>query len=99
MLDLSFLTEEEYGKLMRVLQRDAELKKKDSDRIRRLQGSLKDEKKKKFVTGEWFHEVKAQRFREDLEVPDLLRASIRKKNSNSDGERRSISIARLTVLT
>uniref|UniRef100_A0A8C5S796 Synaptotagmin-like protein 2 n=1 Tax=Laticauda laticaudata TaxID=8630 RepID=A0A8C5S796_LATLA len=85
MLDLSFLTEEEYGKLMRVLQRDAELKKKDSDRIRRLQGSLKDEKKKKFVTGEWFHEAKAQRFREDLEGSDLLRASIRKKNSNSDG--------------
>ncbi|KAM3827403.1 synaptotagmin-like protein 2 isoform 2-T3 [Vipera latastei] len=84
MLDLSFLTEEEYGKLMRVLQRDAELKKKDSDRIRRLQGSLKDEKKKKFVTGEWFHEAKAQRFREDLEGPDLLRASIRKRNSNSD---------------
>ncbi|XP_063169359.1 synaptotagmin-like protein 2 isoform X2 [Candoia aspera] len=84
MLDLSFLTEEEYGKLIRVLQRDAELKKKDSDRISRLQGSLKDEKKKKFVTGEWFHEVKAQRFQEDLEGPDLLRASIRKKNSNSD---------------
>ncbi|XP_032083746.1 synaptotagmin-like protein 2 isoform X2 [Thamnophis elegans] len=85
MLDLSFLTEEEYGKLLKVLQRDAELKKKDSDRIRRLQGSLKDEKKKKFVTGEWFHEAKAQRFREDLEGSDLLRASIRKKNSNSDG--------------
>ncbi|XP_058053104.1 synaptotagmin-like protein 2 isoform X1 [Ahaetulla prasina] len=85
MLDLSFLTEEEYSKLMRVLQRDAELKKKDSDRIRRLQDSLRDEKKKKFVTGEWFHEAKAQRFREDLEGSDLLRASIRKKNSHSDG--------------
>ncbi|XP_070615807.1 synaptotagmin-like protein 2 isoform X2 [Erythrolamprus reginae] len=85
MLDLSFLTEEEYSKLMRVLQRDAELKKKDSDRIRRLQNSLKDEKKKKFVTGEWFHEAKAQRFREDLEGSDLLRASIRKKGSHSDG--------------
>lgn len=34
MLDLSFLTEEEYEKLMKVLQRDAELKKKDGDRIR-----------------------------------------------------------------
>lgn len=34
MLDLSFLTEEEYEKLMKVLQRDAELKKKDVDRIR-----------------------------------------------------------------
>lgn len=34
MLDLSFLTEEEYEKLMTVLQRDADLKKKDGDRIR-----------------------------------------------------------------
>ncbi|XP_062820100.1 synaptotagmin-like protein 2 isoform X2 [Anolis carolinensis] len=83
MLDLSFLTEEEYGKLMTVLQRDAELKKKDGDRIRRIQGSLKDEKKK-FVTGEWFHEVKAQRFQEALEGPDLLRASIKKKKNNFD---------------
>ncbi|XP_037765072.1 synaptotagmin-like protein 2 [Chelonia mydas] len=86
MLDLSFLTEEEYEKLMKVLQRDAELKKKDSDRIRRLQGSLKDEKKKKFVTGEWFNEVKAKRFQEELEGSDLLRASIRKKKEKPENE-------------
>ncbi|XP_053555106.1 synaptotagmin-like protein 2 [Bombina bombina] len=79
MLDLSFLTEEEYNKLMKVLQRDEELQKKDGDRIRRLQGSIKDEKKKKFVTGEWFYDVKSQRFQEDLHGSDLLRASIRKK--------------------
>uniref|UniRef100_A0ACB8FX11 Uncharacterized protein n=1 Tax=Sphaerodactylus townsendi TaxID=933632 RepID=A0ACB8FX11_9SAUR len=84
MLDLSFLTEEEYEKLLHVLQRDAELKKKDGDRIRRLRDSLKDEKKKKFVTGEWFHEVKAKRFQEDLEGSDLLRVSIRKKQSGTD---------------
>uniref|UniRef100_A0A8D0CCX1 Synaptotagmin-like protein 2 n=1 Tax=Salvator merianae TaxID=96440 RepID=A0A8D0CCX1_SALMN len=53
---------------------------------RRLQGSLKDEKKKKFVTGEWFHEVKAQRFQEDLEGSDLLLASIKKKKDNSEHE-------------
>ncbi|KAM4020807.1 synaptotagmin-like protein 2 [Anomaloglossus baeobatrachus] len=83
MLDLSFLTDEEYDKLMKVLQRDADLQKKDSDRIRRLQGSLKDDKKKKFVTGEWFHDVKSRRFKEDLQGSDLLRASIRRKrNSN-----------------
>ncbi|GAB0195205.1 synaptotagmin-like protein 2 [Grus japonensis] len=86
MLDLSFLTEEEYEKLMKVLQRDAELKKKDGDRIRRIQGSIKDEKKKKFVTGEWFSEVKAKRFQEDLEGPDLLRASIRKKKGKLENE-------------
>ncbi|KAF4789036.1 synaptotagmin-like protein 2 [Turdus rufiventris] len=86
MLDLSFLTEEEYEKLMKVLQRDAELKKKDVDRIRRIQGSIKDEKKKKFVTGEWFSEVKAKRFQEDLEGPDLLRASIRRKKGKLENE-------------
>ncbi|KAM6413595.1 synaptotagmin-like protein 2 [Rhynochetos jubatus] len=86
MLDLSFLTEEEYEKLMKVLQRDAELKKKDGDRIRRIQGSIKDEKKKKFVTGEWFSEVKAKRFQEDLEGPDLLRASIRRKKGKLESE-------------
>ncbi|XP_053931708.1 synaptotagmin-like protein 1 isoform X1 [Cuculus canorus] len=86
MLDLSFLTEEEYEKLMKVLQRDAELKKKDGDRIRRMQGSIKDEKKKKFVTGEWFLEVKAKRFQEDLEGPDLLRASIRRKKGKLENE-------------
>ncbi|XP_061454599.1 synaptotagmin-like protein 2 [Rhineura floridana] len=95
MLDLSFLTEDEYGKLMKVLQRDAELKRKDGDRIRRLQGSLKDEKKKKFVTGEWFHEVKAQRFQETLEGTDLLRASIKKKKSSSDCENNEHAPARL----
>ncbi|XP_064015513.1 synaptotagmin-like protein 1 isoform X2 [Pogoniulus pusillus] len=86
MLDLSFLTDEEYEKLVKVLQRDAELKKKDGDRIRRIQGSIKDEKKKKFVTGEWFSEVKAKRFQEDLEGPDLLRASIRKKKGKLETE-------------
>ncbi|XP_064319394.1 synaptotagmin-like protein 1 [Phalacrocorax carbo] len=86
MLDLSFLTEEEYEKLMKVLQRDAELKKKDGDRIRRIQGTIKDEKKKKFVTGEWFSEVKAKRFQEDLEGSDLLRASIRRKKGKLENE-------------
>ncbi|XP_073403734.1 synaptotagmin-like protein 2 [Dendrobates tinctorius] len=83
MLDLSFLTDDEYDKLMKVLQRDAELQKKDGDRIRRLQGSLKDEKKKKFVTGEWFHDVKSRRFQEELQGSDLLRASIRRKRNPS----------------
>lgn len=81
MLDLSFLTDAEYDKLMNVLQRDADLQKTDSDRIRRLQGSLKDEKKKKFVTGEWFQDVKSKRFQEDLQGSELLRASIRKKRT------------------
>lgn len=53
---------------------------------RRIQGSIKDEKKKKFVTGEWFLEVKAKRFQEDLEGPDLLRASIRRKKGKLESK-------------
>ncbi|XP_073497208.1 synaptotagmin-like protein 2 [Phyllobates terribilis] len=103
MLDLSFLTDEEYDKLMKVLQRDAELQKKDSDRIRRLQGSLKDEKKKKFVTGEWFHDVKSRRFQEELQGSDLLRASIRRKRNpnqivkNGKGENFKEAISNLST--
>ncbi|OXB75774.1 UNVERIFIED_CONTAM: hypothetical protein H355_012283, partial [Colinus virginianus] len=96
MLDLSFLTEEEYEKLMKVLQRDAELKKKDGDRIRRIQGSIKDEKKKKFVTGEWFSDVKAKRFQEDLEGSDLLRASIRRKKGKLESNGLSPPPAKLS---
>ncbi|XP_064422592.1 synaptotagmin-like protein 2 isoform X2 [Latimeria chalumnae] len=97
MLDLSFLTEEEYENVMKVLQRDAELKKKDGDRIRLLKGSIKDEKKKKFVTGEWFEEVKAQRYSSKLDGPDLVRVSVRKKNKlgNETTEQRSDSIPQL----
>uniref|UniRef100_A0A8D0KPG7 C2 domain-containing protein n=1 Tax=Strix occidentalis caurina TaxID=311401 RepID=A0A8D0KPG7_STROC len=54
--------------------------------FRRIQGSIKDEKKKKFVTGEWFSEVKAKRFQEDLEGPDLLRASIRRKKGKLESK-------------
>uniref|UniRef100_A0A8D0G1Y1 Synaptotagmin-like protein 2 n=1 Tax=Sphenodon punctatus TaxID=8508 RepID=A0A8D0G1Y1_SPHPU len=59
--------------------------------FRRLKGSLEDEKKKKFVTGEWFNEVKAKRFQEDLEGPDLLRASIKKKNDKPNSKYISLS--------
>lgn len=54
--------------------------------FRRIQGSIKDEKKKKFVTGEWFSEVKAKRFQEDLEGSDLLRASIRRKKGKLESK-------------
>ncbi|XP_030065094.1 synaptotagmin-like protein 2 isoform X2 [Microcaecilia unicolor] len=86
MLDLSFLTKEEYEQLRKVLQRDEELKKKDTDRIRRLKGSLRDEKRKKCITGEWFDDVKAQRFQEELQGSDLLRASVRRKKNRTQNE-------------
>ncbi|GCC29517.1 uncharacterized protein [Chiloscyllium punctatum] len=78
-LDLSFLTEDEYQALLKVIQRDSELKKKDSERIRTAQKSIQDEKRRKLVTGVWFEEVKAKRYRNSLLGVDLIKASIGKK--------------------
>ncbi|XP_048461265.1 synaptotagmin-like protein 2 [Rhincodon typus] len=78
-LDLSFLTEDEYQMLLKVIQRDSELKKKDSERIRTAQKSIQDEKRRKLVTGLWFEEVKAKRYRNSLLGVDLIKASIRRK--------------------
>uniref|UniRef100_UPI00398EE40F synaptotagmin-like protein 2 isoform X4 n=1 Tax=Pristiophorus japonicus TaxID=55135 RepID=UPI00398EE40F len=78
-LDLSFLTEDEYQKVLKVIQRDSELKKKDSERIRTAQKSIQDEKRRKLVTGQWFDEVKAKRYRNSLLGVDLIKDSIRKK--------------------
>lgn len=63
--------------------------------FRRIQGSIKDEKKKKFVTGEWFSEVKAKRFQEDLEGPDLLRASIRRKKGKVESKYVSVQLQKI----
>ncbi|XP_067853194.1 synaptotagmin-like protein 2 isoform X5 [Heptranchias perlo] len=78
-LDLSFLTEDEYQTVLKVIQRDSELKKKDSERIRTAQKSIQDEKRRKLVTGQWFDEVKAKRYRNSLLGVDLIKASIRRE--------------------
>ncbi|XP_051877261.1 synaptotagmin-like protein 2 isoform X7 [Pristis pectinata] len=78
-LDLSFLTEDEYQAVLKVIQRDSELKQKDSERIRTVQKSIQDEKRRKLVTGQWFDEVKAKRYRNALLGVDLIKASIREE--------------------
>ncbi|XP_069749097.1 synaptotagmin-like protein 2 isoform X2 [Narcine bancroftii] len=77
--DLSFLTEDEYQVVLKVIQRDSELKQKDNERIRTVQKSIQDEKRKKLVTGQWFDEVKAKRYRDSLLGVDLIKASIRRE--------------------
>ncbi|XP_072126887.1 synaptotagmin-like protein 2 isoform X2 [Mobula birostris] len=79
-LDLSFLTEDEYQAVLKVVQRDSELKQKDSERIRTVQQSIQDEKQRKLVTGQWFDEVKAKRYRDALLGVDLIKASIRRES-------------------
>ncbi|XP_062052807.1 synaptotagmin-like protein 2 isoform X10 [Lepus europaeus] len=79
MIDLSFLTEEEQEAIMKVLQRDAALKKTEEERVRHLPEKIKDDQQLKNMTGQWFYEAKAKRHRDKIHGADLIRASMRKK--------------------
>ncbi|XP_072515273.1 uncharacterized protein sytl2a isoform X2 [Salminus brasiliensis] len=77
MIDLSYLTEEEQEMIMVVLKRDTELKKKEEQRIKKLQKTEQDKSKLKYLTGEWFYETKSHRHRDRIHGSDIIRASMR----------------------
>ncbi|XP_063287509.1 synaptotagmin-like protein 2 isoform X8 [Pelobates fuscus] len=79
MIDLSFLTETEQEAILQVLQRDADLKKVEEERVRHLQDAVEDESELKYKTGQWFYEAKSKRHRDKIHGADLVRASIRKR--------------------
>ncbi|NXO17277.1 SYTL2 protein, partial [Oriolus oriolus] len=79
MIDLSFLTEEEQEAIMKVLQRDAELKRTDEERVRHLPEKIKDRVQLKNMSGQWFYEAKAKRHRDKIHGADIIRASMRRK--------------------
>ncbi|XP_044775653.1 synaptotagmin-like protein 2 isoform X21 [Neomonachus schauinslandi] len=80
MIDLSFLTEEEQEAIMKVLQRDAALKRVEEERVRHLPEKIKDDQQLKNMSGQWFYEAKAKRHRDRIHGADIIRASMRKKN-------------------
>lgn len=86
MIDLSFLTEEEQETIMKVLQRDAALKKTEEERVRHLPEKIKDDQQLKNMTGQWFYEAKAKRHRDKIHGADLIRASMRKKRLQAADE-------------
>lgn len=79
MIDLSFLTEEEQEAIMKVLQRDAALKRVEEERVRHLPEKIKDDQELKNMSGQWFYEAKAKRHRDRIHGADIIRASMRKK--------------------
>ncbi|KAH1186122.1 hypothetical protein KIL84_018871 [Mauremys mutica] len=79
MIDLSFLTEEEQEAIMKVLQRDAELKRKEEERVRHLPEKIKSDNQLKNMSGQWFYEAKSKRHRDKIHGADIIRASIRRK--------------------
>ncbi|KAM4046050.1 synaptotagmin-like protein 2 isoform 10-T10 [Anomaloglossus baeobatrachus] len=81
MIDLSFLTEAEKEAILKVLNRDSELKKSEEQRIRHLQDEVNDENELKYKSGQWFYEAKSRRHRDKIHGADLVRASIRKRKN------------------
>ncbi|XP_069825802.1 synaptotagmin-like protein 2 isoform X11 [Dendropsophus ebraccatus] len=81
MIDLSFLTDAEQEAILKVLHRDAELKKAEEHRVRELQDKVDDENELKYKSGQWFYEAKSKRHRDKIHGADLVRASIRKRKS------------------
>ncbi|XP_048795735.1 synaptotagmin-like protein 2 isoform X11 [Lagopus muta] len=79
MIDLSFLTEEEQEAIMKVLQRDAELKKAEEERVRHLPEKVKDDVQLKNMSGQWFYEAKSKRHRDKIHGADIIRTSMRRK--------------------
>ncbi|XP_056417317.1 synaptotagmin-like protein 2 isoform X15 [Hyla sarda] len=81
MIDLSFLTDAEQEAILKVLQRDAELKKAEEQRVRHLQDEVNDENELKYKSGQWFYDAKSKRHRDKIHGADLVRASIRKRKN------------------
>ncbi|KAF4085907.1 hypothetical protein AMELA_G00100720 [Ameiurus melas] len=79
MIDLSYLTEDEQEAIMAVLQRDAELKKAEEERVKHLQKQGPEEGKLKYITGEWFYEAKSQRHQDRIHGSDIIMASMKQK--------------------
>ncbi|XP_069004437.1 synaptotagmin-like protein 2 isoform X2 [Embiotoca jacksoni] len=88
MIDLSHLTEEEQGMIMTVLRRDAELKKAEEERIRKLdtilsRGSSKSDSELKYLTGEWFYEAKSHRHLDKIHGSEIILASMKQGRAAS----------------
>lgn len=79
MIDLSFLTEEEQDTILKVLQRDAALKRTEEERVRHLPEKIKDDQQLKNMSGQWFYEAKAKRHRDKIHGADIIRASMRRR--------------------
>ncbi|XP_056592162.1 synaptotagmin-like protein 2 isoform X2 [Triplophysa dalaica] len=76
MIDLSYLTDEEQGKILAVLKRDTKLKNSEEQRIKKLHKTEKDKSRLKYLTGEWFYESKYHRHRDKIYGSDIIRASM-----------------------
>lgn len=76
-LDLSHLTEEEHVSILKVLQRDLELRHLDEGRVRTLQERGTDPMRLRSLSGTWFSEERSKRHNSWTSGCDLVHASMR----------------------
>lgn len=82
-LDLSHLTEEEQSSILKVLQRDLELRHLDEGRVRNLQERETDPMRLRSLSGAWFSEERSKRHYNLSSGCDLVHASMRlRKHKN-----------------
>ncbi|XP_013867861.1 synaptotagmin-like protein 2 [Austrofundulus limnaeus] len=80
MIDLSHLTEEEQEAILTVLRRDADLKRAEEERVRKLEKILptsQPDVKLKYLTGEWFYEAKSRRHNDTIHGSEIILAAMK----------------------
>lgn len=82
-LDLSHLTEDEQSAILKVLQRDLELKRLDEGRVRNLQKNETDLVRLRTLSGAWFSEECSKRHYNSTSGCELVHASMRLRKPKS----------------
>lgn len=82
LLNLGHLTEVEQTVILSVLLRDAELRSKEEDRIRKLQQTESDPARFRWLSGAWFNEQRSKRYQKG--GVDVVHASLRRKKRDKD---------------
>ncbi|XP_072849765.2 exophilin-5 isoform X4 [Pogona vitticeps] len=72
-IDLSFLNEEEAKQIFQVLERDAQLKKAEKERISKLDKKKEEATGLPGVNGEWFEEIQKRKFQNDSDASRMFK--------------------------
>ncbi|XP_056624713.1 synaptotagmin-like protein 1 isoform X2 [Triplophysa dalaica] len=80
-IDLSFLSAEEEAAIRQVLLRNEDLTRLESGRVRKLRQSVPDLTQLKTLSGEWFEEIRSERYGQRTDVTAVVRSSMRWKKT------------------
>uniref|UniRef100_A0A3P8WDZ1 Synaptotagmin-like 1 n=1 Tax=Cynoglossus semilaevis TaxID=244447 RepID=A0A3P8WDZ1_CYNSE len=85
-LDLSHLSEQEQTVILRVLERDLELRRLDEGRVSSIRPSVSDPVRLRTLSGTWFSELRSKRHHSQKSGSDLVHTTIRHRRTKSRGQ-------------